>query len=412
MILSSFRALGALKFSIVILLGLISITFDTFGQTPVKFEFGQCTIKDASGTLPNGFSGGAPQCVCGLTNNSFQLNGADTLFFANQFSTLFSAENFTFDTYFTISNSSGNVDVFSVVGGDCTKVDSSMSLKYFAATDELFFVMGSNVNNLITVKSKIDLNICWHRFTLVKSKTEYFIYIDNVLKRRFSAREIIPLSVINGFRFSGNPCRNPDEVGLQGRIDHVSFKFQALSALELLQSYLYPDQIINRDTTIFAGNNVVLKVGSTCGQNIQWIPDTELVVQDLRTAVATPSETITYTTIILDGSCQVRDSVAIFIADPNSIDCNQLLLPRAFTPNNDGLNDTYGISNTFIIDELEFFEIYDRTGALIWKTSNINETWDASFNGQPVSAGMFLSKVKYTCGNEKRFFTGAFTLLR
>jgi len=401
-----------IKHLMVVLIGLVLLTFKINGQAPVRFDFEQCTIKDASGSLADGILGGVPDCDCGLINNSFQLNGSDTLFFPKQFSALFSAENFTFDTYFTLSNTSGNADVFSVVGGDCSKVDSSMSLKYFATTDELFFVMGSNVNNLITVKSKIDQNICWHRFTLVKSKTEYFIYIDNVLKRRFSAREIIPLSVIHGFRFSGNPCRNPDEVGLIGKIDHVSFKFQALSALELLQSYLYPDQIVNRDTTIFAGNDVVLKIGNSCSQNVQWNPNADLVVQDLRTAVATPSETITYTTLIQDGLCNVRDSVTIFIADPNEIDCNKLLLPKAFTPNNDGLNDTYGISNTFIIEDLEFFEIYDRTGALIYKTDNINETWDASFNGQPVNAGMFLYKVKYTCGNEKRFSTGSFTLLR
>jgi gliding motility-associated-like protein len=125
-----------------------------------------------------------------------------------------------------------------------------------------------------------------------------------------------------------------------------------------------------------------------------------------------PSETITYTTKIQDASCEVVDSITVFIANQNEIDCRKLLLPKAFTPNNDGLNDTYGISNTFIIEDLEFFEIYDRTGALIWKTSDVNEKWDATFNGQPVNVGMFLYKVKYTCSNEKQFSTGSFTILR
>jgi len=383
----------------------------SYAQTDVSFDFDDCSISEFNGLLPDVEIGGSPDCVCGLTANSLLLDGRDTLKFPSEFTPYFSQEFFTFDFYFTIENTTGDIDIFSQIG-DCTKVDSSMYLKYFSGTNDLFFVMGSNISNLITIRSQLDRSICWHRFTLVKSRVEYFVYFDNVLVRRFPARELIPLTLINPLSFSGNPCRLENETGLIGKIENVRWYNRAFSGLEILQNYLYPDQIINRDTTVFEGSPVTLNLGATCGQSIAWSPLTTLDISNNLMTVATPKESTTYQVVVNNGNCVVTDTVRIFVADRESLDCEKLLLPKAFTPNNDGLNDTYGISNTFIIESLDFFEVYDRTGARIWVTSDVNGQWDGTFNGQKVNPGTFMYKVKYNCRNEVRTAIGSFYVLR
>ena len=111
--------------------------------------------------------------------------------------------------------------------------------------------------------------------------------------------------------------------------------------------------------------------------------------------LATPIESTTYRVSYNNGTCTSTDTVRIFVADKDKLDCDNLLLPKAFTPNNDGLNDRYGISNVFLIDTMEYFEIYDRWGAKVWETREAAEQWDGTLKGEPLNSGMYLYKIKY-----------------
>ena len=94
------------------------------------------------------------------------------------------------------------------------------------------------------------------------------------------------------------------------------------------------------------------------------------------------------------------------------MECENLLLPNAFTPNGDLLNDRYGISNLFLIQSMEYFEIYDRWGAKMWETNQKNDTWDGAFKGNAVNAGMYMYKVKYTCRDQEYVKVDNFSVLR
>src|SRR4051794_21122795 len=56
----------------------------------------------------------------------------------------------------------------------------------------------------------------------------------------------------------------------------------------------------------------------------------------------------------------------------------QLYNPSAFTPNGDGLNDTFGIKG----DGIKNYHIYvfDRWGKVIFESSNPKEQWDGKFH--------------------------------
>jgi len=100
------------------------------------------------------------------------------------------------------------------------------------------------------------------------------------------------------------------------------------------------------------------------------------------------------------------------VIDPEAIDCSLLLLPNAFTPNGDQLNDQFGISTLFLVDELAYFEVYDRWGGKMWSTTNKNNTWDGTFSGSLVNPGMYIYKVKYTCGGEEFLKVDNFSVIR
>lgn len=68
-----------------------------------------------------------------------------------------------------------------------------------------------------------------------------------------------------------------------------------------------------------------------------------------------------------------------------------IYIPNTFTPNGDGLNDTFGISGESIS---EFnMKIFNRWGQLIFETSNVNERWDGTFLGTKVPMGTYVYNV-------------------
>ncbi len=68
-----------------------------------------------------------------------------------------------------------------------------------------------------------------------------------------------------------------------------------------------------------------------------------------------------------------------------------IYIPNSFTPNGDGLNDTFGISgqaiNTFSM------QIFNRWGEKVFETKNASQTWDGTFNGQKVQQGVYVYKI-------------------
>ncbi len=86
-------------------------------------------------------------------------------------------------------------------------------------------------------------------------------------------------------------------------------------------------------------------------------------------------------------------------------------LPNAFTPNNDGHNDCFGISHwgSFTLQE---FNVYNRWGQNIFSTKNPMECWDGTLKGKPQDPGgyPYVVLAKTLCGVIKR--TGIVMLVR
>jgi gliding motility-associated-like protein len=83
--------------------------------------------------------------------------------------------------------------------------------------------------------------------------------------------------------------------------------------------------------------------------------------------------------------CETIAVVNVNITPPAHLDISY---PTAFTPNSDGVNDTFSIKiNGFL--KSGSLSVYNRTGQLLFKTNNITEGWDGNFNGRSLPPGTY-----------------------
>jgi gliding motility-associated-like protein len=72
-----------------------------------------------------------------------------------------------------------------------------------------------------------------------------------------------------------------------------------------------------------------------------------------------------------------------------------IAVPKAFTPNNDGLNDYLYPTNAYKAKDLKFV-VYNRGGQKIFETSNWLNQWDGTFKGNPQDPGTYVWTLTYT----------------
>ena len=69
-----------------------------------------------------------------------------------------------------------------------------------------------------------------------------------------------------------------------------------------------------------------------------------------------------------------------------------LYSPNAFSPDGDGINDFFNISGQKIEDFQ--IEIYNRWGQMVYKSFDLNDGWDGTFNGKKLPTGTYVYKIK------------------
>jgi gliding motility-associated-like protein len=173
------------------------------------------------------------------------------------------------------------------------------------------------------------------------------------------------------------------------------------------------DSLLN----IPAGNYLVrVRNPQGCGKNIKFnVPELPLPELNLRTdtlvckgiPIPLSPETIDSSTIFKwntgDSTCciigketgyytltatnicgSVSDSVYL-----EFVKCNYcLFVPNAFTPNDDGNNDVFKITPTCVFYKYRLM-IYNRWGQMIYKSYNLENSWDGTYNGRVADVGVY-----------------------
>ncbi len=85
-----------------------------------------------------------------------------------------------------------------------------------------------------------------------------------------------------------------------------------------------------------------------------------------------------------DLGCAASDSILI-----GDVICDQIFLPIAFSPNQDGTNDSYHILNAEDVAALDF-NIYNRWGQLIFTSNDATIGWNGKYKNQDCDLGVYI----------------------
>lgn len=168
--------------------------------------------------------------------------------------------------------------------------------------------------------------------------------------------------------------------------------------------------ITPKDTTIQYGESVAIEA---FGDAIMWSWSPVDYLNDpmLKQVVSTPETNTKYTLIGWDKfGCKDTIDMTVRVKHvPN------LFIPNAFTPNNDGLNDVFMISN-IVHEKLISFSVYNKLGQEVFHTIDPMKGWDGTFkNGKeaPVDVYFYLIKISSPMSENGVYeYKGDVTLLR
>ncbi|TKC08341.1 gliding motility-associated C-terminal domain-containing protein [Pedobacter polaris] len=135
------------------------------------------------------------------------------------------------------------------------------------------------------------------------------------------------------------------------------------------------------DKKMLFGQSVTLN-GNAIGDNITylWSPSDYLEDPTKLNPVATPPVDMTYT-LTVQSNCNVSmDNVFVKVYP-------KIEIPSAFTPNGDGINDTWNIPSiaSFTNPKLK---VVNRNGQLVFESTN-TQSWDGKFNGKGLPTGVY-----------------------
>ncbi len=163
---------------------------------------------------------------------------------------------------------------------------------------------------------------------------------------------------------------------------------------------------------ILKGKSVHLAASG--GASYEWTPAQWLTDPLIPNPIASPEKTILYTVEVTDSiGCVIVGAVQVIIE-------TNAFIPNLFTPNQDQRNDVLKIYGLEEVSHFTFM-IYNRSGNLVYESSDINEVttqgWDGTKKGKPQPNGVYYWKITGAYKNENTVYlngesSGAVHLLR
>ncbi len=180
-----------------------------------------------------------------------------------------------------------------------------------------------------------------------------------------------------------NPVANPSDTTTYLVI--VSNQYACKDSANITIN-VYKKPLVNAgsDKTIFEGQAVTLN-GTIAGNysSFYWLPNTNISNANSLTPEVSPVDSVTYYLYAVPGSgCPaVSDKVFVKVY-------KKLTVPNAFSPNGDGINDTW------IVKGLDTYPgagitIFSRGGAKVFQTHVSGQAWDGTYNGKPLAIGTY-----------------------
>ncbi|ACU59235.1 T9SS C-terminal target domain-containing protein [Chitinophaga pinensis] len=135
----------------------------------------------------------------------------------------------------------------------------------------------------------------------------------------------------------------------------------------------------------------------------RWTPATDLSNPDILRPVLTVTADAVYTLTATGlGGCTASDDLSVKVF-------KEVKVPNAFSPNGDGINDTWVLTNLSDYPECSV-EIFNRYGQKIFQSTGYKTAWDGTMNGHPLPLATYYYVIKIKNGSAP--LTGYVVLVR
>ena len=178
----------------------------------------------------------------------------------------------------------------------------------------------------------------------------------------------------------------------------LSFQTQTIRVSAL------PQATAGDDLNVLEGEGVKIDAKASGDSLVyKWTPSTGLDRDDILNPVASPSEDITYTlSITSNQGCGFTDEVSVKVLKTP-------IIPNAFTPNNDGVNDEWNIKYLDSYPDV-VVEVFNRYGSKVYTSLGYTEAWNGKFNGGDLPVGTYYYIINPKSG--RKTVSGAVTIIR
>ncbi|MFN3794850.1 MAG: PKD domain-containing protein [Chitinophagaceae bacterium] len=207
-----------------------------------------------------------------------------------------------------------------------------------------------------------------------------------------------------------NPIKNFTDSGRYNVTLHI-FNAQGCVSDTISKSFeVFPYPVLNigsRRRVVLEGDSIRINPTSFFARNPQflWTPSTYLRNPTDSAPYSQPADNIRYYVQLTGtGGCAVKDSVDIRVLLTPKV-------PNAFSPNGDGVNDTW------VIKYLEDYpnskvDIYNRYGQLVYHSEGYvnGRGWDGTTNGKPLPIGTYYYVIQP--GSGRKPISGSITIIR
>ncbi len=156
----------------------------------------------------------------------------------------------------------------------------------------------------------------------------------------------------------------------------------------LIKSFPLPNVIAMEDYLAHLGETVSLNAMSNSNGQYDWYINSTLVCQNCLPAYVQPDYKTNYTVLFTDSNnCKASDKVLIYYD-------GIIYVPNTFTPSEKDKNNNFFKVEGYNITEFEI-TIYNRWGAKVFYSNNINESWNGDYNNEPCQVGTYAWKIYY-----------------
>ncbi len=97
--------------------------------------------------------------------------------------------------------------------------------------------------------------------------------------------------------------------------------------------------------------------------------------------------------VTVTNECGSSTAAVDILEDPNFL-CS-FVTPNAFTPDGDGINDSFGPLTMNCCFKNYNMQIFSRWGKIVFESNNLNVKWNGNYKGKPVPSDVYLWKAIY-----------------